>query len=215
MSNIIRIRIRIRIALLILFVVLALTVRIYQIVALESNLLLLIHRHSSDSIDHMMLNVNAIGGPKPVLVYTVVFSIFAILKKMKFAALAVPISIGISGALNVGLRAVLHRHRPELWDTLIYDHSFIWSFPSGHACLAASFATALSLAFWETKYQKIALTGGIIYCLIVAITSVMLGVHYPLDILGGWLSGFLVVSTLWTLFQRFQPAVATATLRED
>jgi membrane-associated phospholipid phosphatase len=205
---------RIRLSLLVLFVFLALTVRIFEIVSVESNLLLLIHRHSTDSFDHLMLNVNAIGGPKPVLVFSLIFAVLAFAKKKKMVAIAVPIIIGFSGVLNIGLRALLHRHRPELWDTLIYDHSFVWSFPSGHACLAASFATAVTLALANTRYQKIAFIGGIAYCLIVAVTTLVLGVHYPLDVIGGWISGFLVVSVVWSVFQRFQTASTTETLRE-
>jgi undecaprenyl-diphosphatase len=148
-----------------------------------------------------MLAANAIGGPKPVFATGLAFSLvgFARTRNVDFLA-AIPM-VGTSAVLNLGLRAVLHRHGPDLWHTLIYDHSFIWSFPSGHACLAASLATAINFVMWETRFRRFVYIGGIGYCVFVANTSVILGVHYPLDIVGGWISGFLVVFALWSCYQ--------------
>ena len=204
-----------RLALLSLFLLLVAAVHNFTIVGLESDFLLWLHGHSTDSFDHVALNVNAIGGPKPVFVMALVFALsgFARTKKVEFLS-AIPM-LGMSAVLNLVLRDVLHRHRPDLWHTLIYDHSFIWSFPGGHACLAASLATAVNLILWETPYRRPVFIGGIAYCMVVAFTSVILGVHYPLDIIGGWISGFLVVSLSWSFIQWVSTLRGTKTLRED
>ena len=206
---------RTRLVLFVGLLVLAAVVRIYKIIALESDFLLWLHGHSTESFDHLVLNVNAIGGPKPVFAMALGFALigFARTRKVEFLA-AIPM-LGMSAVLNLALRDVLHRHRPDLWHTLIYDHSFIWSFPGGHACLAASLATAINLILWETPYRRPVFIGGIAYCMVVAFTSVILGVHYPLDIIGGWISGFLVVSLSWSFVQWVSTLRGTKTLRED
>ena len=189
---------RARLALLILFVAIAYLMRFNTIVGIESDILLDLHSHSTDSIDHTMLAVNAIGGPKPVLVAALLLAFIVFRKGDKREAVIIPFAVGISGALNVGMRALFHWPRPDLWRTLIYDHSFVYSFPGGHACLSASLATVVNMVLWRTRYRRLAVIGGIVYCLVVATTTLFLGVHYPMDILAGWISGFLVVSILWS-----------------
>jgi undecaprenyl-diphosphatase len=61
------------------------------------------------------------------------------------------------------------------------------SFPSGHSTFA--FALAFSI-FWYDKKSGIIF---IILAILVALGRVLVGVHYPLDILFGALLGFLVV----------------------
>ena len=180
----------------------AIAMRSSTLVEIESNFLLNIHRNSTDSLDQVMLNINAIGGPKPVLGLTLVIAYFVFKRGDKLEAFTIPIVVGISGAINVALRAMFHWPRPELWHTLIYDHSFVYSFPGGHACLTASLAAAVNIALWDTRYRRQALTGGIVYCFVVAMTTLFLGVHYPMDILAGWISGFLVVSVLWSIISK-------------
>ena len=59
------------------------------------------------------------------------------------------------------------------------------SFPSGHATVA--FAMAFSLYFYNKKLGVILL----VLALIVGLGRIYVGVHYPMDILGGVLVGFL------------------------
>jgi undecaprenyl-diphosphatase len=102
---------------------------------------------------------------------------------------------GVSGAL---LRQVIDRERPPL--RFPEPHPLVHvpgnpSFPSGHA--ATSFACAATLA-WLTPLSPIAL-----YALaaLIAYSRVYVGVHYPLDVIGGAALGLGVATALRLLVE--------------
>jgi undecaprenyl-diphosphatase len=189
---------RLQVAALGLFLLLVGLVKSGILLDLDSRSLLDIHAHSSASLDEFMLNLNAIAGPKPVYGATFLIAAYLAYSKRWKAAAFVTISMATTGLLNLGLRDFFHRHRPELWRTLIYDHSFVWSFPSGHSCLAASLATVIVILLWKTPYRVVAVAGGALYCVAVASTTLFLGVHFPTDIAAGWLTGWLTITLIFS-----------------
>lgn len=64
------------------------------------------------------------------------------------------------------------------------------SFPSGHATLFAALATALYIG-----HKKVGIIFGIT-AFFIAITRVIAGVHFPIDILVGWIIGVVTVSVV-------------------
>lgn len=74
------------------------------------------------------------------------------------------------------------------------------SFPSSHSTVAAALATTLILAFRRrSRWVWFAL----LIPILIGYSRVYVGVHYPLDVLGGWIFGTLVASLAWYVLTQF------------
>lgn len=102
----------------------------------------------------------------------------------------------VSGLSNVALKQVINRARPDA-EHLVSVASL--SYPSGHAMSAIAFYGFLIYLVYTFKLKAWLKTGLILVfgflILTIGISRVYLGVHYPSDIVGGYIAGFI-----WVLF---------------
>jgi len=94
--------------------------------------------------------------------------------------------------LNLILKYIYQRPRPNEFP-LIHENTL--SFPSGHAMNSFVFFAALSyFIFRETRNVKITFIISILSVIIIGfigLSRIYLGVHYPSDVVGGYVAGFL------------------------
>lgn len=83
------------------------------------------------------------------------------------------------------------RARPDLDPHLVVVKT--WSFPSGHATSSMIFYVTVALALVAGKWRRVAAAAAIILSLLIGLSRVMLGVHWPSDVVGGWSFGLLWV----------------------
>jgi len=100
--------------------------------------------------------------------------------------------LALGWALVSGLKAWVNEPRPFTLDPTVADPravtgAFTPSFPSGHAALAALFA--FRLAHPGPAWGYLLATA---WTLLVGLSRVRLGVHYPADVLAGWALGLLL-----------------------
>ena len=116
-----------------------------------------------------------------------------------------------AGALSgvtvmVALKHLVARSRPPVPDRLLDIGSY--SFPSGHAmmsmvvfCLLA--VVAYRVSAWVREHPAVLLVAPVL-SVGIGLTRVYLGVHWPSDVLAGWMFGALwVVACVW-VFTRVQ-----------
>ena len=165
-------------------------------------------------IEMMALDITALGGPT-VLGMTVLAVVgFLVLHGMyRNAAFVFFATIG-AWMLNDLLKEVFARPRPQVVPHL--RQVMTLSFPSGHALTSAAvFLTlgALLMRVAQTRLVKFYIMFiAMATTLLVGATRVYLGVHYPTDVLAGWLIGISWALFCWLLERSLE---RTAGLRRE
>jgi undecaprenyl-diphosphatase len=148
----------------------------------------------------------ALGGVAVMGLLTLGVSGFLLLDGKKGAAVLVLVAVGGGLLLSSLLKHAVERPRPEL----VPHGSYVYtsSFPSGHSTMSA--ATYLTLGALLARVQrrrrvKAFLLGfAILITLLVGISRVYLGVHWPTDVLAGWTLGGIWALICWLLARRLQ-----------
>jgi len=159
-------------------------------------MLIWIHSHFPGWLDGPMRLVTALGYHWVVLPLLAVTVLAFYRKGWKLSAILLVVSTSGSILLTTVLKAVFERSRPELFDSG-YTASF-YSFPSGHATVAAGFYGTLTLimAYRLRGYARwIVSACGVSLVLLIGFSRLYLGVHYPTDVLAGFLA-----APLWLVF---------------
>lgn len=105
-----------------------------------------------------------------------------------------------SALLNLSAKQFFQRDRPSLWESIAPEHTF--SFPSGHAMGSMTLASVLIALAWRTRWRWPVLLLASTFALLVGVSRIYLGVHYPSDILGGWCAALVWVLGLYLLMFR-------------
>ncbi|QNM82868.1 phosphatase PAP2 family protein [Sphingomonas sabuli] len=131
------------------------------------------------------------NAPVSVLFATLGAAILLVMKHPRrgFALLAVV----FGGRLLVSAQKYsILRLRPEIEAHLVPVSNP--SFPSGHAANSMILWVALALIlFGDTRFRNVALAIGLSIAVLVGLSRLVLGVHWPSDVVGGWAFGALWV----------------------
>ena len=162
------------------------------------------------------LDVTSLGGP--TVIWLVVTSVigFLFLQTRYRTAIMIALAAGSGEIVNQLLKLLFMRPRPSVVPHL--RDVTTPSFPSGHAMESA--IVYLSLGVLLMRVAEGRLTK--MYCLGVAMlvtflvgsSRVFLGVHYPTDVLGGWILGFLWASVCWFIERRVEIGSGVAAERD-
>ena len=146
------------------------------------------------------LDITALGSASVLGLVVAAIVGFMILQGLRRTALLVFVASAGGWLLNSLLKELFQRPRPEVVPHLSEVMSL--SFPSGHAMTSA--AVYLTLGALRDARSRPAGRRRM-YCMgfamflagIVGVTRVYLGVHYPTDVLAGWLVGLSWALLCW------------------
>ena len=107
-------------------------------------------------------------------------------------ALAIILIVLVGRGLAEAQKYMIARVRPDLEPHLVVVKTS--SFPSGHATSSMIFYLTVALALtMGSRWHRPAAALAILLSLLIGISRVMLGVHWPSDVIGGWAFGLLWV----------------------
>ena len=146
-------------------------------------------------------DITALGGPTLLTLLTAAVSLFLALDGKKHMALFVCGSIGSGLLVSNLLKDSFDRPRPDIVPHEVYAAAS--SFPSGHSMLSALTYLTLGAILARSHERKLLkayfLLIAVFLTVLIGVTRVYLGVHWPTDVLAGWTAGAVWALLCWLL----------------
>ena len=178
------------------FVVIAAEMRHGALDRLDAAVELAVHRLDAASWDVAMRAMSWIGENAVLMPVLAGMIALAIHRRRRVIAIVLAIDAAVVIAAYSLLKLMFSRARPRLFDKVALPTDY--SFPSGHSMSAMGIygviAAALIAMYPAARRPVIAAAALVIVA--IGVSRIYLGVHWPSDVLGGWLGGIppLVVS---------------------
>jgi undecaprenyl-diphosphatase len=149
----------------------------------------------------VMRDITALGSTFVLLLVTFASIGFLALTKNRHAALLVLIAVLGGMLLSTLLKLGFDRARPDIvmHMTTVYSASF----PSGHAMMSAvvylTLGALIAATREDARLRFYILALATVLTLLVGVSRVYLGVHWPTDVLAGWALGACWATACWSV----------------
>ena len=151
-------------------------------------------------------DVTALGGTVVLGILLLVVTGYLLAAGKRHAAWFVLATVLGGAALNSLLKLGFARPRPDIVTPL--TKVLTLSFPSGHAALSAVCYLTLGVLLAQTQASRTLriyfIATAMLLTLLVGLSRIYLGVHYPTDVLAGWCFGIAWALICWTIMRHFQ-----------
>jgi undecaprenyl-diphosphatase len=162
--------------------------------------------HRTDALVSGSRVVSEIGSPAVLGIAAVAAAVWLWMRGLRLGlALAPGLAFAVAAAAATAMKTIVGRHRPPISLHLVTENNA--SFPSGHATNATAFFVTFALitaifVLRKPLTKAIVVIGSDLAAATVGISRLILGVHWPTDVLAGWalgLSAALVVTIVAAL----------------
>lgn len=163
-----------------------------EVFAFDPPVLQMAHAMASAGFDRVFVVMSALGYLYGVVPADVLLVLVLALRRRFREGLFAGIAMVGAALLNVAAKHSFARARPSLWESIAPETTF--SFPSGHAMGSMTLAWVAVLLCWHTRWRWPVIAAAVVFTLLVGLSRIYLGVHYPSDILAGW-----AAASVWTV----------------
>jgi undecaprenyl-diphosphatase len=153
----------------------------------------------SPAMSAIMWGASVYGAPGRLSPLVLIAAAVFLVRGWRRGALLVVVTIAGAWLLDIGLKLLFARARPEpFYD--YYPAPSSYSFPSGHALFSVCFFGGLAVLLTHRLNNRVAqvtvwLLASVII-LLIGSSRVYLGVHYPTDVVGGYAVGLAWVTAV-------------------
>ncbi len=152
-----------------------------------------VHQFASAGMTRMMTAISLLGYNILILEMLIALAVFARLRWRRAAGVWLAVAMVGALALDTALKYAYHRTRPVAFFG-VAPHSY--SFPSGHAlcsfCFYGVLAGLLSRRTKALSWRIVIWTIAAVLVIAIGLSRIYLGVHYPSDVIAGYLA-----ATVW------------------
>lgn len=158
-----------------------------------------VHQFASPGLTALMRIFSMLGAQILAVVLVVAFVIFA---RLRWKRAALWLAIAMAGALilEASLKYAYHRIRPQAY---FIPEPESYSFPSGHAltsfCFYGVLAGLVTDRIKSLPWRIAVWTAATLLVIAIGLSRIYLGVHYPSDVLAGYLAATVWVGTIIVL----------------
>jgi undecaprenyl-diphosphatase len=166
-----------------------------NITVFDDTIISLVRYFASPNLNKLMIFITNIGSAYSYGVLVPIIIILLALQRQWRDASSLSICLVGAGVLNTVLKSLFERARPNVLQLVKAGG---YSFPSGHSMVALCFYGMLAyllsrrLAHWHGRLAIFVATT--ILIIAIGISRIYLGVHYPSDVLGGYIAGAIWLS---------------------
>jgi undecaprenyl-diphosphatase len=157
-------------------------------------------------IEEVARDASALGGIAWITFSTIVIAIYLWIDGKLQMALFLLTSTTSGALVSVLLKSLFARPRPEVVPYMSQVYSS--SFPSAHSMIAAvvylTVGSLLASVISKLSLKIYVLTVAVMLTTAVGLARIYLGVHYPTDVLAGWLAGLVWALLCWLVARYFQ-----------
>jgi undecaprenyl-diphosphatase len=143
--------------------------------------------------------LTSLGGAYVTVTLAAVASLWLLLRSAPARALLLALCVIIERSAVEWLKVWIGRPRPNFPVDYI---SGSLAFPSGHSASSMTAFLATALIATPPKLRRTAAKCAVLLSVLVGLTRVYLGVHWPTDVIGGWAFGLLAVGTTLIVGER-------------
>lgn len=192
---------------LVFFMIIGYTAKFYEDILLKVDLPVMnfVTRIRSDSLTSIFTWITKFGNTVTVIFLLLIAAALLWKYNKKVESLWLILNCAISGSVNYLIKFLFERPRPSITHLVSATH---FSFPSGHAMISIlMYGTLIIILAPYARLNiwiKIAQFILAILIILIGISRVYLGVHYPSDILAGYLLALSWLGFSYPVFAQYR-----------